>query len=1223
LGKGAVWHDVRDLAGDHWWSEIEEAIRKKASIQHVVLLASAEALTREIVRREWRVAWREGRTVINVFWSDRPGFTPPTFGSMPNWIRAKSMLDLSVADRFSALIGELRKPAQGVRRPFMPPAMREGFVKREEEFNKLKSELLNFKGDPVAITAALRGAGGFGKTVLAQALAHDDDIRNAFHDGIIWVSLGEGPNLVEKVNDVLKILTGDAPEFTEVAPAAAKLRDLLENRCCLLIVDDAWSEAAIRPFLDGAPTTARLITTRRDDILPVSAVRVPVDAMKEGEAINLLSQNLGNLVGEDCLLLRSMATDRLGAWPVILRLVNGFLRKEVERGATPREAMQQANARLDREALTHFDRNDEKAREAAVESTVRASLDYLVEEVGRTRDPRVYNEQRYRELSVFPEDVDVPIAAIARLWQHVAGIDASDARDLLKDFHNLALLEVLDLNLGIARLHDVMRKYLVQQQTTGEIRRLHSVFAEVYKRFNGSEIADNEERRYFYRWLPAHLHHARRHKLLGKLLLDPQWMEEKLLQLGGPQSLIGDYKFARNPAQRRVGQTLRLVASIVARDPRQLIPQLLGRLDANDGVDLVRFLSAARDHFRGPALLPAECSLSRAGTEIGRLEGHQDGVRDLCRLPHNRLASSSSDGTIRIWDLVQGTEIECLKGHGKSVNALCLLPTGQLASGSTDRTIRIWDLTAYIEVDRLDGHESAVQALCLLPDGHLASGSGQLIADERDCSIRIWDVPRRHCVARLRGHKRGVNAVCSLNGGRLASAGDDSRIRIWNLASARQTASWSPPQGRASSMVMLRDGRIASTSLIGPIHLWDVAQRKMVARLEGHVGPVNKLIPLQNGGLASCGADRSVILWSTATHTQIARLDGHERAVWALEELPAGGLASGSSDHSIRLWDTTVASSASIHSVHEDRVHAFAILPPGRLASGGGLNDLKIWDIRERRIIKIVQAPQVSLDAITLLNDGKLATGGFSASLREEIISLWEARSLEKVEDLKISMSEIDRRFDPTADTEVIPFCKVTSIVALDEGRFVSASSEALIRVGKELDVNWASLRLWDATSGATIAQARARSINALVFANNRLISAGDDGIIRCWSSLDLKQIEILGRDPAPISTLVSLPRKRIASGHPDGRVVVWDCETKRPIFVLSCQSPITALAYLAGKIVSAGPDRTIRLWNINSKRLVAAFEIDYIPTCLIAAQRDRVVVVGDARGHVHWLEAL
>jgi hypothetical protein len=532
LGEGTVWHDVRNLAGDHWWTEIEDAIRGQAAVEHVVLLASAEALSRDIVRREWRLAWREGKTLTNVFWSARPGFGPPAFAKLPDWVKAKSLLDLSLPDRWQALINILKEPGHGARRPFMAPAMLEDFVARPEEFANLKAALLDAKGDAVAITAALRGAGGFGKTVLAQALAHDDDIQDAFHDGVLWVTLGERPSLVEKLADLLKTLTGEPQGFTEVSAAANKLREVLQERKCLLVIDDVWSESHLRPFLDGAPLTARLVTTRRDDILPKATLRVPVDAMKETEAVELLSRGLGEIGPAEQAALRKLATERLGEWPVIIRLVNGFLRKEIVRGAAPLDAVRQANDRLDRKKLTVFDRNDEQAREAAVESTIRASVDYLVEEIGRGQDPKVYNGRRYDELAVFPEDIEVPIATIARLWGHVADVDEIDARDLLKHLYSLALLQALDLKRGTVRLHDVMRKYLTQQQASEALKGLHHQFVEAYDAASGPDIKDAEERRYFYTWFPTHLHEAGEREVLDGLLLDPQWIQRKLDGVG-------------------------------------------------------------------------------------------------------------------------------------------------------------------------------------------------------------------------------------------------------------------------------------------------------------------------------------------------------------------------------------------------------------------------------------------------------------------------------------------------------------------------------------------------------------------------------------------------------------------------------------------------------------------------------------------------------------------
>ena len=66
------------------------------------------------------------------------------------------------------------------------------YVVREEELEKLRAALLDpAREEPVAITAALKGAGGYGKTTLARALGHDEQIQDAFTDGILWVTLGE------------------------------------------------------------------------------------------------------------------------------------------------------------------------------------------------------------------------------------------------------------------------------------------------------------------------------------------------------------------------------------------------------------------------------------------------------------------------------------------------------------------------------------------------------------------------------------------------------------------------------------------------------------------------------------------------------------------------------------------------------------------------------------------------------------------------------------------------------------------------------------------------------------------------------------------------------------------------------------------------------------------------------------------------------------------------
>ena len=63
-------------------------------------------------------------------------------------------------------------------------------------------------------------------------------------------------------------MTGKRPGLESLIAAAAKLGEVLGDRRILLIIDDAWREQDLRPFLQGGRNTTRLVTTRLSGILP-------------------------------------------------------------------------------------------------------------------------------------------------------------------------------------------------------------------------------------------------------------------------------------------------------------------------------------------------------------------------------------------------------------------------------------------------------------------------------------------------------------------------------------------------------------------------------------------------------------------------------------------------------------------------------------------------------------------------------------------------------------------------------------------------------------------------------------------------------------------------------------------------------------------------------------------------------------------------------------------
>ena len=99
--------------------------------------------------------------------------------------------------------------------------------------------------------------------------------------------------------------------------------ELLADRELLIVIDDAWDAAHVRPFLQGGERCARLITTRIVDVLPAGRggwKSTPCRRTKRG-----------NCSATDCHADPAFGAlaQRLGEWPLLLKLVNGALQERV------------------------------------------------------------------------------------------------------------------------------------------------------------------------------------------------------------------------------------------------------------------------------------------------------------------------------------------------------------------------------------------------------------------------------------------------------------------------------------------------------------------------------------------------------------------------------------------------------------------------------------------------------------------------------------------------------------------------------------------------------------------------------------------------------------------------------------------------------------------------------------------------------------------------------
>ncbi|QBI53082.1 ATP-binding protein [Streptomonospora litoralis] len=168
------------------------------------------------------------------------------------------------------------------------------FVHRTAELDRLDG-LRTAEGDYRPGVCVIAGTAGAGKTALALRWAHRS--RERFPDGQLYVNLrgydpGEPLPPLEALHRFLGALGVPAPAIpAEAESAAALYRSVLAERAMLILLDNAGTDAQVRPLLPGLTRSLVLVTSR--DRLSGLAVRdgahrITLGTLAEAEAVELL-----------------------------------------------------------------------------------------------------------------------------------------------------------------------------------------------------------------------------------------------------------------------------------------------------------------------------------------------------------------------------------------------------------------------------------------------------------------------------------------------------------------------------------------------------------------------------------------------------------------------------------------------------------------------------------------------------------------------------------------------------------------------------------------------------------------------------------------------------------------------------------------------------------------------------------------------------------------------
>ncbi|HEY0753028.1 MAG TPA: NB-ARC domain-containing protein [Ktedonobacteraceae bacterium] len=621
-------------------------------------------------------------------------------------------------------------------RAFQARELTAEYVQRPQAFAQIKRALLQQPSSEqaTAITTALRGAGGFGKTTLALSLCHDPDVIASFPDGIFWLELGEQPpRTLEILNRLLPVLGDTQPEAILLDEARARWQAALASKTCLLVIDDVWQQEHLLPLLEGGPRCRRLITTRNDQVLPANAQRIVVDSMSSREATQLLTQGLSIDLGQSRVQVAvAEVVVHLGYWPLLLSIAHGLLATQLRYGRPVEQALEVVKQTYQDRRGVSMGAGETRGFQETMQVSLQASFRQLEAMV-----PVHYRPvERYEELAIFPEDTDIPIADLRHFWQATGGLESWEVDDLCMQLHGLSLLVNCDLATGTIRLHDVTRKVLLQR-TSSRLPALHARFLDAMRQGlylqHWAEMAT--ENGYLWTFLLSHFCQAQRWEELHITLTDVRFLAEKA-RVSGVTKLEADLLLVcREGAgqeqlatwqmlQRRIGQCSHLLRQV------QTCSELGGILLAQLGWEpaLAVQWSQASSLFAPPLLTALHPLPQVASTALIRtLRGHSDWVNGCGYSPDgSRIVSASNDGTLKVWDAASGEERLTLRGHSSVVIGCGYSADGsRIVSASEDNTLKVWDAASgrCLLTFPVDGKLSCC---AFHPDGeHLVAGGAQ------------------------------------------------------------------------------------------------------------------------------------------------------------------------------------------------------------------------------------------------------------------------------------------------------------------------------------------------------------------------------------------------------------------------------------------------------------------------------------------------------------------
>ncbi|MDQ2949193.1 MAG: NB-ARC domain-containing protein, partial [Acidobacteriota bacterium] len=383
--EGGVLRDLLEREQISLWPDLEHGpempeercLQIVRQTRNLVVVITPDAFESQVLRRELRYARQQGKCIYLVTAGKQDGEP-----SLPLWMQNLPIYDL--LSNPSPLLNQLKSPSQASRAPVIAPPNLQSYVDRPVEFADLKSQLLTAAQASSASSSpsffAIWGPAGSGKSAFAARICQDEDVLDSYPAGVLWVKVGERPDLVGELSGLFQALTDDPPPVlesssTQVPQLVQALNLKLTGRNILLVFDDVWDRSHLDELAKLGDRGARLITTRDLAIAAgFSSRTVTIKGLTDEQAVKLLG-NRTAFDGAGKAQLQEMAA-LLQNNPLALTLVSSALQRATALGQSPQAALETVSERVHRDVMS-FDRLDGAGRNDAIAISINASWERL------------------------------------------------------------------------------------------------------------------------------------------------------------------------------------------------------------------------------------------------------------------------------------------------------------------------------------------------------------------------------------------------------------------------------------------------------------------------------------------------------------------------------------------------------------------------------------------------------------------------------------------------------------------------------------------------------------------------------------------------------------------------------------------------------------------------------------------------------------------------------